>query len=91
MEYRTDVFDADSIRTLVQRFERVLDALTDDPTRRFSSIRLLDSGERARLDEIGNRAVLTRPAAAAKSVPALFAERAARAPRRWPSRSRAAR
>ena len=34
VEFRTDVFDADSIRTLVERFERVLKAVTADPTHR---------------------------------------------------------
>ena len=32
VEFRTDVFDADSITTLIERFERVLVALTADPT-----------------------------------------------------------
>ncbi|HEV7361138.1 MAG TPA: amino acid adenylation domain-containing protein, partial [Mycobacterium sp.] len=80
VEYRTDVFDADSIHTLVQRFGRVLEAITDDTTRRFSSIELLDADEHIRLDAIGNRAVLVRPTPAAVSVPVLFAERVARAP-----------
>ena len=34
VEYRTDVFDADSIEALVERLGRVLVALTADPTRR---------------------------------------------------------
>ena len=38
--------------------------MTADPTRRLSSMDVLDDGERARLDEFGNRAVLTRPATA---------------------------
>ena len=53
VEFRTDVFDADSIETLVERLERVLVALTADPTRRLSSVDLLDAGEHARLDEMG--------------------------------------
>ena len=36
--------------------------------------------EHARLDEIGNRAVLTAPAPAPVSIPALFAAQVARAP-----------
>ncbi|GBG35929.1 hypothetical protein MmonteBS_03010 [Mycobacterium montefiorense] len=80
VEYRTDVFDRRSIQTLVQRFERVLEAITADSGRRLSSIQLLDADEHARLDEMGNRAVLARPAPAAVSVPALFAEHVARAP-----------
>ena len=62
VEFRTDVFDAASIETLIERLQRVLVAMTADPTRRLSSIDVLDAGEHARLDEIGNRAVLTQPA-----------------------------
>ena len=63
MEFRTDVFDAASIEALIERLERVLVAMTADPTRRLSSMDLLDEGEHARLDGWGNRAVLTQPAA----------------------------
>ena len=38
--------------------------MTADLTRRFSSMDVLDEGERARLDGWGNRAVLTEPASA---------------------------
>src|ERR1700758_4618874 len=54
--------------------------MTADPTRRLSSIDVLDEAEHARLDEIGNRAVLTRPATAPVSVPVLFAEHVQRTP-----------
>ncbi|HWR49403.1 MAG TPA: condensation domain-containing protein, partial [Pseudonocardiaceae bacterium] len=80
VEFRTDVFDAASIHTLIERLERVLAAVTADPTRRLSSIDLVDAGEHARLDEIGNRAVLTAPAPAPVSVPVLFAAQVARTP-----------
>ena len=80
VEFRTDVFDAASIEALIERLGRVLVAMTADPTRRLSSMDLLDAGEHARLDEIGNRAVLTQPAAAAVSVPVLFAAQVARTP-----------
>ena len=53
VEFRTDVFDAASIETLIERLERVLVAMTADPTRRLSSIDVLDAGEHARLDEVG--------------------------------------
>ena len=62
VEFRTDVFDAASIEALIERFERVLVAMTADPTRRLSSMDVLDEGEHARLDGWGNRAVLTQPA-----------------------------
>ena len=80
VEFRTDVFDADSIEALIERLERVLVAMTADPTRRLSSMDVLDAGEHARLDEIGNRAVLTEPATAPVSIPVLFAAQVARTP-----------
>ncbi|MGV0071431.1 amino acid adenylation domain-containing protein, partial [Mycobacterium colombiense] len=79
VEFRTDVFDTETIQAMVERLERVLGAMTADPTRRLSSVDLLDACEHARLDEIGNRAALSRPAAAV-SIPALFAAQVARAP-----------
>ncbi|MCV7030354.1 amino acid adenylation domain-containing protein [Mycobacterium sherrisii] len=50
-----------------------------DPKRRLLSIDLLDGGEVARLDEWGNRAVLTKPWAGA-TVAELFAAQVANAP-----------
>ncbi len=44
VEFRTDVFDAASIEALIERLERVLVAMTADPTRRLSSIDVLDDG-----------------------------------------------
>ncbi len=69
-----DVFD------LAARLERVLVAMTADPGRSLSSLDLLDAAEHARLDEIGNRAVLTQWATAPVSIPVLFAAQMARAP-----------
>jgi amino acid adenylation domain-containing protein/non-ribosomal peptide synthase protein (TIGR01720 family) len=80
VEFRTDVFDAASIKTLIERFERVLVAMTADPTRRLSSVDVLDQAEQVRLDEMGNRAVLAHPAPVPVSVPALFAAQVARLP-----------
>ena len=80
VEFRTDVFDAATIGALIDRLERVLAAMTADPTRRLSSIDLLDKAEHARLDGWGNRALLTQPAPAPVSIPALFAAHVARIP-----------
>ncbi len=80
VKYDTDVFDAAKIETLIERLQRVMVAMTADPTGRLSSIDLLDQAERARLDEWGNRAVLTQPARRAVSVPVLFAAQVARTP-----------
>ena len=60
VEYDTDVFDATAVGALIDRFERVLTAMAADPARPVSSTDLLDEREHARLDEIGNRAVLAQ-------------------------------
>jgi amino acid adenylation domain-containing protein/non-ribosomal peptide synthase protein (TIGR01720 family) len=82
VEFRTDVFDAHTIETMLERWRRVLAAMLADPTRRLSSIDVLDEVEHARLDGWGNRAVLTAaaPASAPVSIPALFAEQVAWTP-----------
>ncbi len=80
VEYDTDVFDPASIETLVERFQRVLVAMTADPTQRLSSMDVLDAGEHARLDEWGNRAVLTQPVVGATTIPEMFAAQVARTP-----------
>ena len=80
VEFDTDVFDADTIATLIARFQRVLVAMTADPARRCSSMDLLDAGEHARLREWGNRTVLTQPAPTSASIPVLWAAQVARTP-----------
>ncbi len=49
VEFRTDVFDAASIDVLIERLGRVVLAITADPTRRLSSVDVLDAAERAAL------------------------------------------
>ena len=51
VEFRTDVFDAESIETLIGRLQKVVAVMTADPTQRLSAVDLLDEAERARLDE----------------------------------------
>ncbi|OBB38522.1 hypothetical protein A5752_12290 [Mycobacterium sp. 852002-51961_SCH5331710] len=80
VEFRTDVFDAATIEALIGRLLRVVTALIADPTRRLSSIDVLDAGEHTRLDVWGNNAALTAPMSRGKSIPTLFADRVARAP-----------
>ncbi|WP_231983774.1 non-ribosomal peptide synthetase, partial [Mycobacterium sp. E2733] len=80
VEFRSDLFDTSTVAALIERFERVLYAMTADPDLRLSSLDVLDAAEHARLDEIGNRAVLTGPAPAPVSVPELFAGHVARSP-----------
>ena len=80
VEFRTDVFDADSIAALIGRLQRALLAMTADPAQTLSSVDLLDDTEHARLDEIGNRAAATGSATDTASIPALFAAQVARTP-----------
>ena len=80
VEFRTDVFDAASIEALIERLQRAVLAMTADPTRRLSSIDLLDAGEHARLEGWSNRAALTQPAAPAVSIPAAFGAQVTRTP-----------
>jgi len=79
-EFRTDVFDGESIEAFIERLERVLAAMTADPSRRLSTIDVLDAREHGHLDELGNRAVLTQPGPPAVSVPELFAQQVIRSP-----------
>ena len=81
VEFRTDVFEPATIETLIERLQRVLMAMSTDPTARLSSVDVLDDGEHARLEEIGNRAVLTEPVSTPVSVPVLFAEHVQRSPK----------
>ncbi|GBG35928.1 hypothetical protein NJB14197_41400 [Mycobacterium montefiorense] len=80
VEYSTDVFAADCIDTLLVQLHDVLLAMITDPTRRLSSIELLDADEQALMAAMGNRAVLTRRAVAPASIPELFAEQVQRGP-----------
>ncbi|MBO0882274.1 MAG: AMP-binding protein, partial [Mycobacterium sp.] len=79
VEFDCDVFDGDSIDALIGRLRRVLVTMTADPGCALSSIDLLDEAEQARLDEMGNRAVLAQPATPA-SVPVLFGNQVVRTP-----------
>ncbi|EUA24491.1 condensation domain protein [Mycobacterium xenopi 3993] len=79
VEFRSDVFDAASVEALVGRLQRVLAVMTAEPARRLSAVDVLDAGEHARLEEWGNRVVLTRPVVPV-SVPELFAAQVARSP-----------
>lgn len=44
--YRTDVFDASTIRTMLMHFARILHEVGEDPDRPISSIPLMDDAER---------------------------------------------
>ena len=68
------------VSDLAGRLQRLLVVMTTEPTRRLLSVDVLDEAEHAWLDEMGNRAVLTRPVAAPVSIPGMFAVQVARVP-----------
>jgi non-ribosomal peptide synthase protein (TIGR01720 family) len=68
IQFRTDVFDGATIKALMERYERVLVAMTADPTRRLSPSDLLDGDEGARLDGWGSRAI-SEPVTTTESAP----------------------
>ncbi|WP_412093935.1 amino acid adenylation domain-containing protein [Mycolicibacterium goodii] len=80
IEYDTDVFEPADIDALIERLQRVLVSMTDDPAQRLSTFDALSVDEHARLDEFGRRAVLTDPAPPPVSIPELFAAWVARSP-----------
>ncbi|BBY22715.1 hypothetical protein MSTO_29200 [Mycobacterium stomatepiae] len=80
LEFDTDVFDPATIETLIERLQRVLEAMTAEPGVRLSSIEVLEAGERARLDRWSNRDVLEVVGPVPVSVPALFAQQVTRVP-----------
>ncbi|MFB7582626.1 amino acid adenylation domain-containing protein [Streptomyces hydrogenans] len=75
--YRTGLFDAETVRTLADRFLRVLRAVAADPDRRLGGLDVLGDGERDTVLRSWN--ATERPLADA-SLPRLFAARAAAAP-----------
>ncbi|WP_156434464.1 condensation domain-containing protein, partial [Mycobacterium sp. IS-1590] len=79
IEFDTAAFDEISIHGLIGRLRRVLATMTADPARRLSAVDLLDASERSRLDDLGNRAALSRPSTGV-SIPELFAAQVARMP-----------
>ncbi|WP_156738498.1 AMP-binding protein, partial [Mycobacterium sp. E2699] len=68
------------VSDLAARVQRILVAMAADPAGRLSAIEVLDDGERARLDGLGNRVVLTQSLTASAAIPAVFAAQVARVP-----------
>ena len=80
VEFDTGAFDIATIEALIERFQRVLATMVEDPARRLSTLDLLDDGERGRLDGWANRAVLTEAVTAPVSIPEAFARQVERDP-----------
>ncbi|WP_424887337.1 amino acid adenylation domain-containing protein, partial [Streptomyces sp. XH2] len=78
VEYSTDLFDAASIRTLVSRYQRLLEAVVADPGQPIGRIEILSREEREQL--LGKWNDTARPVPES-DLPTLFETRAARSPR----------
>ncbi|MEU4804698.1 non-ribosomal peptide synthase/polyketide synthase [Actinosynnema sp. NPDC023587] len=77
VEYRSDLFDPTTARTLGERFARLLDAVTADPSRGIEDVDLLSARER---DEVLHRWNATRRAVPPTTLPHLLRRQAAWTP-----------
>uniref|UniRef100_UPI0012FF46FD non-ribosomal peptide synthetase n=1 Tax=Streptomyces aureocirculatus TaxID=67275 RepID=UPI0012FF46FD len=59
VEYRTDVYDAATIESMVARLRRVLSAMVADMDQPVHAVDVLDDDERTHLDRLGRRDVLS--------------------------------
>ncbi|MEU3997680.1 amino acid adenylation domain-containing protein [Streptomyces fungicidicus] len=78
VEYATDLFDAGTVRTLVDRLVRLLEQVADDPRRRLGDLDLLTAEERRGL--VAETTDAEASEASEATLPELFAVQAARTP-----------
>ncbi|RII13420.1 Dimodular nonribosomal peptide synthase [Streptomyces sp. YIM 130001] len=79
LEYSTDLFDRSTAEALVDRFERLLDAVADDPDTTVSGVELLHPAERRRILDDWNKTDGTENGTDAR-VPDLLERQVARTP-----------
>uniref|UniRef100_UPI000A63EACC non-ribosomal peptide synthetase n=1 Tax=Rhodococcus marinonascens TaxID=38311 RepID=UPI000A63EACC len=79
IEYATDLFDEHTIRTLTNRFLRILDSIATNPHTRLADIEILDDHERHQLLVEWNNTAADVPAV---TVPTLFEHQAHQSPNR---------
>ncbi len=77
LEYATDLFDRSTAHAIADRYVRLIEHLVAEPHTHLGRFDLLEPGERERILEEWNDTAVLR---AARSVPELFAEQAARTP-----------
>jgi amino acid adenylation domain-containing protein len=76
-EYSTDLFDAVTIRTLLDRWRILLESIANAPEQRLSELSLMDEAERRQVEIDWNRTAIAHPA---RFVSELFEEQVARTP-----------
>ncbi|WP_158625826.1 non-ribosomal peptide synthetase [Corallococcus carmarthensis] len=77
-EYNTDLFDAATVARFAEHYTHLLEAAVAEPERPVATLPLITAVERQRLLDLGTGAPVPYPRDA--SLPALFAEQAARTP-----------
>ena len=77
VEYATDLFDAATVQSFAQRFERMLAAIVEDAGQTIDAIELMDAGERRQLLQDWNA---TEQPILAATLPAMFEAQVARTP-----------
>ncbi|WP_285497909.1 non-ribosomal peptide synthetase, partial [Streptomyces hygroscopicus] len=81
VEFRSDIFDRSTVASLMDRLERLLDAVATDPDRRIGTIDLLEPAERQRvLVEWNTTTPDPDTRREAVSIPELFARQVQRVP-----------
>ncbi|HEX2211050.1 MAG TPA: amino acid adenylation domain-containing protein [Longimicrobium sp.] len=78
LEYASDLFEPGTARRMLGHLERLLEQVAADPDARLADLELTPEAERRRVVEEWNRTQSAYPSHA--SVPALFAQQAARTP-----------
>ncbi|MCP2625256.1 amino acid adenylation domain-containing protein [Mycolicibacterium smegmatis] len=73
-------FTDDEVEELIERFLRVLAAMIEDPERRVSTIDVLGTSERERLDSWGRRERLHEQGSGSSSIPERFSAQVVRTP-----------
>ena len=76
-EYSTDLFEAETIRTLLKRWEILLESIASAPDQRLSELPLMDQSERDQLELDWNRTAKAFPS---QSVVELFEAQVERSP-----------
>ncbi|WP_141214992.1 MULTISPECIES: non-ribosomal peptide synthetase, partial [unclassified Rhodococcus (in: high G+C Gram-positive bacteria)] len=73
VEYRTDIFNAETVKRMAARWQQLLIAMAAGPDRPLASFDILGEDELTQLDVLGNRSAVTESVAGV-SIPELFAE-----------------
>jgi amino acid adenylation domain-containing protein len=78
LKYSTDLFDAESIRRMVNQFQVLLEGISADPAQRLSALPLLEESERRRLLLEWNQTATAFPQD--RTIQGMFDEQAASTP-----------